>query len=142
MQYVVFWNDCRLVGSRNISRSQQYWGVVCYARYISRSQQYCSWLARQWARSGPVTFHGVIHAWSPYLEKDITCLERVQGRATELVHGLKNKCNEGRPRFLGMYPLQKRMLMGGGDLIETFKILTGRDYVEKVISSYLQSVTV
>ena len=50
----------------------------------SRSQQYCSWLTRLWARSRPVTFHRVIHAWSPYLEKDIACLEGVQRRATML----------------------------------------------------------
>ena len=26
--------------------------------HISRNQQYCGWLVRTWARSGPVTFNG------------------------------------------------------------------------------------
>jgi len=31
-----------------------------------------------------------IQAWSPYLRKDIECLERVQRKTTELVQGYKN----------------------------------------------------
>jgi len=32
-----------------------------------------------------------VQVWSPYLRKDIDCLEKVQRRARKLVKGLKNK---------------------------------------------------
>ena len=49
-----------------------------------------------------------VQAWSPYLIKDIECLEKVQRRATEMVSGFKNKsCNE-RLSLLGLTTLSKR----------------------------------
>ena len=39
------------------------------ARIISRSKKYCGWLARLWARSVPVTFHGAsntVDGWHGY----------------------------------------------------------------------------
>ena len=54
-----------------------------------------------------------IPAWSPYLEKNIACLERVQRRETKLIHGLWNKSYDESLRFLGLYSLQTRRLIRG-----------------------------
>ena len=48
--------------------------------------------------------------WSPYLEKDVDCLETVQKRATKMVHGLKDLKYAGRLKRLGLYSLQRRRL--------------------------------
>ena len=69
-----------------------------------------------------------IQAWSPSLRKDINCLEQVQRRATKLVVGLKRLEYADRLHELGLTTLEKRRLRG--DLIETFKIVTGRDKVK------------
>ena len=71
-----------------------------------------------------------IHAWSPYLEKDEGCLERVmQMTATKMVHGLKGLTYEVRLKRLGLYFLQRRRLRG--ELTGTFKILTGKECIGK-----------
>ena len=31
-----------------------------------------------------------VQVWSPHLRKDVQCVEKVQERATKLVHGMKN----------------------------------------------------
>ena len=67
-------------------------------------------------------------AWSPHLQKDKACLERVQRRATQMVKGLKKFTYETRLKRLGIYSLERRRLRG--DLIETFKILTGRERID------------
>ena len=59
--------------------------------------------------------------------KDIACLERVQSRATQLIPGFKFKPYEERLRIIGLTTLEKRRTRG--DLIETFKIMTGREAV-------------
>ena len=41
-----------------------------------------------------------IQAWSPYLVKDIKCLEQIQRRATKMVCGLANKTYEERIKAL------------------------------------------
>ena len=68
-----------------------------------------------------------VQAWNPYLVRDMECLERVQRRATKLVLGLKNKSYEERLKLLDLTTLKTRRVRG--DLIETFKILTGREKV-------------
>jgi len=69
-----------------------------------------------------------IQAWSPYLQKDIQCLEKIQ-RTTKMVYGLKDTAYDDRLKFLGLLSLENRRLRG--DLIEVFKILTEREKVDK-----------
>ena len=70
-----------------------------------------------------------VQAWSPYLQKDIKCLERIQRRATKMVHGLKDIAYDDRLEILGLISLEDRRLRG--DLIEVFKILTDRENIDK-----------
>jgi len=70
-----------------------------------------------------------VHVWSPYLKKDIECLEKVQRRATKLVNVLKNKSYPERLTLLHTTSLAKRRTRG--DLIQVFRILNGIDSVEK-----------
>ena len=69
-----------------------------------------------------------VQAWSPHLQKDKACLERVQRLATRMVKGLKKFTYETRLKRLGIYSLERRRLRG--DLIETFNILTGRERID------------
>jgi len=68
-----------------------------------------------------------IQAWSPHLVKDIQTLKSVQRTATRMVSMLKKLPYESRLHRLGLTTLERRRIRG--DLIETFKILTG---IEKV----------
>jgi len=87
---------------------------VIYKRYIRPDLEFC------------------IQAWSPFLAKDKLVLENVQRRATKLVCGLKNKSYEERLRVLGLTTLETRRTsaIGGGDLIETYKILHGKEDID------------
>jgi len=67
-----------------------------------------------------------IQAWSPYLRKDIDCVERVQRSATKMVKGFLQY--ELRLNRLKLTSLEKRRQRG--DLIETYKILTGKEGVD------------
>ena len=84
--------------------------MLLYKSYIRPQVEYC------------------IQSWSPYLLKDIECLERVQRRATKLVSGFKNLEYEERLRRLGLTTLEKRRARG--DLIETYKLLTGKEGID------------
>ena len=70
-----------------------------------------------------------VQAWNPHLHRDIDCLEKIQRRATRLVKGFAKKSYEDRLRLLGFTTLQQRRLRG--DLIEMYKILTGREGVDR-----------
>ena len=65
---------------------------------------------------------------SPYLQRDIDCLEKIQRRATKLVKGMKNLSYEQRLCNLGLPTLAARRLIG--DLIETYKIVTGKENIK------------
>ena len=68
-----------------------------------------------------------VSVWSPYLVKDIECLEKVQRRATKLVQVLKYKQYEDRLKLFGITLLQKRRIR---DLIQVFRLVKGFDTTE------------
>ena len=72
--------------------------------------------------------------WSPYKIGDIESIENVQRRATKLIPSLKNLEYPERLKKLKMPTLKYRRLRG--DMIETFKILSGK-YDEEVASDLL-----
>ena len=62
-------------------------------------------------------------ACPPDSAADSKLLERVQSKATAMVHGLKGLNSEERRKSLGLMTLEERR--GRGDMIEVFKILKG-----------------
>ena len=66
--------------------------MVIYETYISPHLDYC------------------LQVWSPWLQKDIECLERIQKRLTKLVKGFKKMKYNERLKWLGLYTLEKRGL--------------------------------
>ena len=65
-----------------------------------------------------------VQVWSPHMQKHIDLLEGVQRRATKLVPELRNMTYEKRMEKLGLTSLEDRRIRG--DMIETFKIMTGK----------------
>ena len=63
------------------------------------------------------------------LKEDIECWEKVQRSATKMVHGLRHLSYEQRLRHLELTTLKERRIRG--DLIETFKIMTGKERVDR-----------
>ena len=70
-----------------------------------------------------------IQAWRLFLVKDVDLLERVQRRATKLVHSIKSRPYDERLRLLGLTTLELRQTRG--DMIETFKIIKGLEDIDK-----------
>ena len=68
-----------------------------------------------------------VSAWSPFLKEDISILEKVQRRATKAIPLFKGKKYEERLKVLEIPKLEDRRIRG--DLIQQFKIMTGRDKV-------------
>ena len=68
-----------------------------------------------------------VQAWTPYYQKDIELLEKIQHRATKLIPNLRHKPYEERLKFLGLTTLKTRRLRGR--LIQAFKIIKQFDKV-------------
>ena len=68
-----------------------------------------------------------VQFWSPFLRKDVLALEGVQQRF-RLILGMAGLMYEERLIRLGLFSLAFRQMRG--DLIETYKILTGIDRVD------------
>ena len=75
--------------------------------------------------------------WSPYKKKDIDALEKVQKRATKMLPKMQEKPYEQRLRRLKLPTLRFRRMRG--DMIETFKILSGI-YDDKVTSGIFELI--
>ena len=71
-----------------------------------------------------------VQFWSPHFRNDISCIEKVQRRATRMIEAMKGKTYEERLESLNMFSLEKRRRRG--DLIETFKIIKGINNVRKL----------
>jgi len=63
-----------------------------------------------------------VQARSPYLVKEIECLENVHQRATKMVRGLDHMPYDKWLKVLGLYSYEHRHLRG--DLIEVYKIFS------------------
>ena len=68
-----------------------------------------------------------IQVWSPHLRKHINLIEGVQRRATRMVPELKHLSYEERLDKLKLTTLEERRARG--DMIETYKIITGKEKV-------------
>ena len=67
-----------------------------------------------------------VQAWSPWNEEDKQLLEQVQKRAIRMISGLKGTY-EQKLKQLGLTTLVDRRIRG--DMIEVYKILTGKEVV-------------
>jgi ribonucleases P/MRP protein subunit RPP40 len=65
---------------------------------------------------------------NPPLARDIACLESIQ-RIAILIESFRNKPYDERLRLLGLTTLEKRRTRG--DLIETYKTVTGKERVDR-----------
>ena len=69
-----------------------------------------------------------VQFWSPFLEKDIIKIEKIQKRATKMIPKLRGKLYAQRLKDLDIHSLETRKLKGR--LIEVFKILNKFDNVD------------
>jgi len=74
---------------------------LLYKTYVRPQMEYC------------------VQAWSPYLVKDIECLQKVQQRATKMVRGLEHVSYNKRLKVLGLYSHAQTLAW---DLIEESNI--------------------
>ena len=70
-----------------------------------------------------------IHAWAPYLKKDINALEQVQHRATKMITSLRKLPNEQRSKECKLTTLEERRKRG--DMLETHKIMHGLESIRE-----------
>ena len=76
---------------------------------------------KQQRKQWPVEY--CVQVWCPYQVNDIKMIEKIQKRATKLVHSLRNMPYLERLKVLKLYPLEIRQIRG--DFIEVFKIMNG-----------------
>ena len=68
-------------------------------------------------------------AWSPWLEKDVEILEKVQKRLIRMLSNVQGSSYEDKLQNAGLTTLKERRERG--DLIETYKTLNGFNNVDK-----------
>ena len=68
-------------------------------------------------------------AWSPWLEKDIECLEKVQRRMIRMLSNVRGTSYEEKLKDAGLTTLKDRR--DRGDVIEAFKTMRGFNNVDK-----------
>jgi Reverse transcriptase (RNA-dependent DNA polymerase)/Endonuclease-reverse transcriptase len=78
-------------------------------------------------------------AWSPWLQKDVQVLEKVQKRAVRMINGLNADTYEGKLRELGIQSLADRRKEA--DMVLTYKVLhekcsVNRDLWPKLINEH------
>jgi len=66
--------------------------------------------------------------WSPYMKQDMEKLEKVQIRAMTMIQGYKYLSYEERSIRFGLTTLEKKR--SRGDLIEAYKIITGKESIQ------------
>ena len=103
----------RIIGMirRNFRKLNKRDFLLLYKAYIRPHLEYC------------------VQAWSPHLVKDIEVLEKVQQTATKLVPELRKYDYQERLNRLNITTLQQRRIRG--DLIEVFKIMTGKERIKR-----------
>ena len=69
-----------------------------------------------------------VASWSPWTVEDKETLERVKRRAVGMVSNLRGKNYEARLGEVGMISLADRRMRG--DMITTYKIMTGKDRID------------
>jgi hypothetical protein len=79
-----------------------------------------------------------VTAWSPWLEADKSCLEKIQQRAVSMISGLKGTTYEEKLREIGLTTLEERRHQA--DMIQAFKIIRGFDKVDS--NTWFQEVDV
>ena len=79
-----------------------------------------------------------VTAWSPWLEADKSCLEKIQQRVVSMISGLKGATYEEKMREIGLTPLEERRHQA--DMLQAFKIIRGFDKVDS--STWFQRVDV
>ena len=79
--------------------------ILLYKTYVRPHLEYCQ------------------QAYSPYLARDIECIEKVQRRATKLVYSLKGLSYEDRMKELNLYSMHDRRVRA--DMLLVYKIING-----------------
>jgi hypothetical protein len=69
-----------------------------------------------------------VAAWSPWLEADKSCLEKIQQRAVSMMSGLKGATYEEKLREIGLTTLEERRHQA--DMLQAFKIIRGFEKVD------------
>ena len=78
--------------------------------------------------------------WAPYRKGDIEALEKVQKRTTKILPGLKNRPYSDRLKICNIPTLHYRRIRG--DMIETYKIVSGKYQPDVAPMLYKSSVHV
>ena len=70
-----------------------------------------------------------VAAWSPWLESDIKCLEKIQERLIKMLSDVRGDSYEDKLKDAGLTTLKERRARG--DAIQTFKVLKGFSHVSR-----------